>query len=198
MAPSPSANNALSTTSSAKKPANVSRKTSRSAGHEIEFGGASGAAFIIVTSHVLLYYVYYCLMHNNGDLWMPRSLDELSEAMTAVARSAAPSWTAAGLYFGFLGIEVILALVAPGLKLNGRPDEQGRVLQYNCNAVVSWYVTLAIIAALHVTSTFKLSSFIDHYGACATGAPWLFTTKVPRGLRYRCCVRRAARLKAVC
>ena len=134
--------------------------------HAMEFGGPFGALSIMVFSHALLYYVYYCLAHNAGSLFLPGSWDDLRAAGATIVQHCAPTWTAAGLYFGYLGLEVVLALVSPGLLLTGRPDETGRRLQYQCNACIAWWITLSIIVVAHVTNVFHMSAFIQNYGAC--------------------------------
>ena len=166
----------------------------------IEFGGPIGASCIVVFSHALLYYVYYCLQHNNGRLWIAHSFDDVTAALHTITTNAAPTWFAAVLYFGFLGFEGLLALVAPGLQLTGRPDETGQKLTYNCNAYVSWWVTLATIAALHYFEIFHMSAFIQNYGTCNAPPGWMrsFTqctrdtpvsgrTPAARSSRRRCC-----------
>lgn len=131
---------------------------------DYEFGGPIGAATIFVVSHVLMYYVYYVLNHNGGAVWTPKSLDELTGAISTVAASAAPTWRAAQLYFGFLGFEAFLAVFMPGYQVTCRPDELGNRMKYNCNSILCWYASLAVGTFVHYFGYFDLTEFIQNYG----------------------------------
>jgi delta24(24(1))-sterol reductase len=60
----------------------------------------------------------------------------------------------------------------PGVSTEGRPlrHEGGKKLPYYCSAYASWYATLAIAAALHITGIFPLYSIIDEFGSIMTVA----------------------------
>jgi delta24(24(1))-sterol reductase len=60
----------------------------------------------------------------------------------------------------------------PGVSTQGRPlrHEGGKKLPYYCSAYASWYATLAIAAALHITGIFPLYSIIDEFGSIMTVA----------------------------
>lgn len=60
----------------------------------------------------------------------------------------------------------------PGVMSQGRPlrHEGGKKLPYYCSAYTSWYATLAIAAALHLTGLFPLYTLIDEFGPIMTVA----------------------------
>lgn len=60
----------------------------------------------------------------------------------------------------------------PGVMSQGRPlrHEGGNKLPYYCSAYTSWYATLAIAAALHLTGLFPLYTLIDEFGPIMTVA----------------------------
>lgn len=60
----------------------------------------------------------------------------------------------------------------PGVLSQGRPlrHEGGKKLPYYCSAYTSWYATLVIAAALHVTGVFPLYTLIDEFGSIMTVA----------------------------
>jgi delta24(24(1))-sterol reductase len=60
----------------------------------------------------------------------------------------------------------------PGVTTQGRPlrHEGGKKLPYYCSAYISWYVTLVIAGALHVTGIFPLYTLIDEFGSIMTVA----------------------------
>lgn len=68
------------------------------------------------------------------------------------------------LYGGFLFVEGLFAFYMPGLDVNGRPDETGRVLKYRCNAYLSWWTTLAALAFLHWSEIFPLQRIFQLAG----------------------------------
>lgn len=149
----------------AKKAAAAGGKKARAAAVEYEFGGPVGAALIFVISHVLLYYVYFVLTENGGALWAPRSWADVVGAARTVASTAAPSWTAAYLYFGFLAFEAALAVFMPGFIVKSRPDENGVQMVYNCNSVLCWWASLGLGAWLQYTGRFNFATYIENYGA---------------------------------
>lgn len=131
---------------------------------EYEFGGPVGAVSIFVVSHVLLYYVYFVLNHNGGAMFVPQTWQEVAAAASTVAASAAPTWFAAQLYVGFIALQVLFALVMPGLVLKGVKDKEGKQLTYNLNSVCCWWSSIALGAGLQYTGLFDLATFIRHYG----------------------------------
>lgn len=60
----------------------------------------------------------------------------------------------------------------PGVMGQGKPllHDGGKQLPYYCSAYTSWYATLAIAAALHVTGIFPLYTLIDEFGSIMTVA----------------------------
>ncbi len=91
----------------------------------IEFGGPWGTGFIIVVSHVLLYWVWWIVNLNQGEL-MPRSGD-WSVELRRLANATTPTFAAAWLYFCFLAVQFFFAFVMPGIDSKGRADENGQV-----------------------------------------------------------------------
>jgi hypothetical protein len=150
----------------AKKAAAGGKKSAsvRPSSVEYEFGGPVGAALIFVISHVLLYYVYFVLTENGGALWAPRSWADVVGAARTVASTAAPTWTAAYLYFGFLAFEAALAVFMPGFIVKSRPDENGDQMVYNCNSVLCWWASLGLGAWLQYTGRFNFATYIENYG----------------------------------
>lgn len=60
----------------------------------------------------------------------------------------------------------------PGVLSEGRPlpHEGGKKLPYYCSAYTSFYATLALAAALHLTGVFPLYTLIDEFGSLMTVA----------------------------
>jgi Delta24(24(1))-sterol reductase len=83
-----------------------------------------------------------------------------------IATGAAPTWYAAAIYGGFLALQAALAVYLPALRVRGLPlPSQGNArLEYRVNGTLAWYVTLALVAALHVSGLFRLGTLVDHFG----------------------------------
>ena len=141
-----------------------------------EFGGPLGVAAIMLTSHLLVYYLWASLTYHRGALIGPASLADAWPFVQRLGREivagASPTWRAAAIYFGFLGFQTLLAYVMPGLWIKGLPvpSEGNRQHRYLCNGAASWYVTLLTAALLHVTGIFRLTEFADNLGPILTVA----------------------------
>ena len=82
----------------------------RPARANLEFGGASGAAAVILLSHVTVYYVLLCVAASDGALYpLPRTLDGWRRAGRDLARLASPTPGALAAYLAWLGAQVGLA-----------------------------------------------------------------------------------------
>ena len=104
--------------------------------------------FIIIISHVLLYYVWYVVNLNGGEL-IPADGDWCG-AWDKLVAATTPSADAARLYFCFLAVQFLFAFVIPGIDIKGRADENGTVLTYRCNGLLSWWVSLSLLALVTV------------------------------------------------
>eukprot|EP01096_Ripella_sp_DP13-Kostka_P006888 TRINITY_DN2481_c0_g1_i2.p1 TRINITY_DN2481_c0_g1~~TRINITY_DN2481_c0_g1_i2.p1 ORF type:complete len:486 (+),score=216.90 TRINITY_DN2481_c0_g1_i2:58-1458(+) len=141
-----------------------------------EFGGPVGCVFIMVASHVFVYYVWMCLTFYNGELAHPSSFGDIvpffQRAINHVIDGASPTVYAATIYLGFLLFEAVLAVTMPGVKAKGMPvpSEGGKALIYNCNGVASWYVTIIVVALLHYFHIFRLTEVADNLGSIMTCA----------------------------
>jgi Delta24(24(1))-sterol reductase len=126
---------------------------------EYEFGGPVGALMIIIFSHCIPYYLWYCTELNNGSLAIPTftMIKEISEYIK-------PTTVSLSFYFGFLFFEAFLAYVIPGFIVEGLPlkHEGNKKLQYNCNAFQAWWITLFTVGILYYTNIFKISILVNH------------------------------------
>ena len=143
-----------------------------------EFGGPIGATFIMIFSHIFVYYVWICNEYRHGGLFYPDSLSVegiqafVHDFWGYIVSGATPTLYAAQIYLGFLLFEAILAVTMPGVKAKGLavPSEGGKQLIYNCNGVYSWYVTLIVVGVLHYTRIFPLTEVYDNFGQIMTTA----------------------------
>ena len=80
---------------------------------------------------------------------------------------ATPNLKAFVVYWTFLAYQITLYVALPGVWAKGNPiPHRGNIrLDYFCNAVWSFWVTIATAAVLHVTGVFPITDLVDHFGA---------------------------------
>ena len=128
----------------------------------MEFGGPIGSVFIIIWSHFLMIYLWLSLEYHQGGLFIP-DLSILSSQL----EKAWPTWQTVGFYWGFMVLQLIFAVVLPGITVKGLPvpTEGNKQYTYLCNALYSWYITLALVLTLHYTHIFSITFIIDNLGS---------------------------------
>jgi len=94
-----------------------------------------------------------------------------SSMWSHIATSAAPTWQAFTIYASFIVIQALLAAFLPGIKIKGLPiPSLGNIrLEYKCNGIWAWYITL-ILVAIHFTGLFPLTKIVDQFGSLMTVA----------------------------
>lgn len=118
-----------------------------------EFGGPYGVSVIIILSHIVLYYFYGCL---GVEDWMPTTFTITT-------------------YAAFVVIEALFAYILPGVWTKGLPLEdpvkkEKYCLDYLCNGLSSWYVTLVMLFGLHYSGYFRLYWITENIGRYVTTA----------------------------
>ncbi len=141
-----------------------------------EFGGPIGGLGIILFSHVLVYYLWIAVTYYQGSLVHPSGLDDvgpfLGRMWGHVREGAAPTWEAGAFYVGFVLFEGVLSAFLPGIEVRGLPVPAigNQRLDYVCNGISVWYLTLATAAVLHLTGLVRLTFLVDHLGSILTVA----------------------------
>jgi len=133
----------------------------------LQFGGGPGAAFIIVFSHFVLYYLYASLQLHDGALFVPV---EFGRYATLLWEQAVPTAETCRVYASFIVFQTVLGFLLPGLTIQGTPVKSlaGKKLTYNCNGYGAWVITELVVAALHLSGTFRVQWVAEHYGALMT------------------------------
>lgn len=137
---------------------------------DYEFGGPVGAFFIIIFSHFLVYYLWASLEFYNGALVAPSS-----QMLHLAIVGAKPTLFATAIYSGFILFQFALARFVPGLWVKGLPipSEGNRQLNYLCNGIGAWYITLAAAFILNITGIFPLKTLAENMGPMITvGMIW--------------------------
>ncbi|KAG2392445.1 hypothetical protein C9374_012697 [Naegleria lovaniensis] len=148
--------------SSSTSPATTTNPKTQEKEEPREFGGPWGCLAIMIFSHIIPYYYWYCLEFNDSKLVWFGDVD-----WARAWQHARPNWTAFNIYMGFIVFEGLLAWLIPGHYHDGLPltHEGGRKLQYNCNAIQAWYVLLGTVAVLYVTGIAPISMLLDNYAS---------------------------------
>ena len=140
------------------------------------FGRALGAGVGIVLSHALILYVWIAWRFHDGAVLYPADYADVgpffAQMWELIAAHAAPTWSTFAIYWAFLAVQGVMAVVIPGLEIKGLPiaSRGGRRLVYRCNAITAWWLTLAGVAVLHVTGVFPLQTIFERLGAFMVAA----------------------------
>lgn len=126
------------------------------------FGGPIGAAALTIIMPVVTYYLWAAANQHGGSLWLPRSLDDVA------AMIPAPTWRASAIFFGWLGLQVVLGLVCPGKIVTGAVLPSGERLSYKLNGLSSFLVSIAILVGLLATGTIEATSVLAELGPLLT------------------------------
>ncbi|OLL26063.1 Delta(24(24(1)))-sterol reductase [Neolecta irregularis DAH-3] len=148
-------------------PANSAGAINRS--NHFEFGGPWGCAALMVTFPMLMYYLWISAAVYRGSFARPYSDESLltfaRRLIGYVSQSAWPHRGAWIFYWSFLVIQAVFYVLLPGIWVKGLPIPQNnRRLNYFCNAVWSFYATIAITAALYYFKIFSIVYLIDEFG----------------------------------
>lgn len=135
-----------------------------------EFGGSLGVSMLMIGFPLLMYYMWIGQAYYNGGFPVPakgQSATEFARHMAhLVYEGAFPSVKAWTIYWVFFVFEAICYLYMPGIYVKGKPLPHlgGKQLDYYCSGVPSFYLTIGIALALHVSGVFKLYTLIDEFG----------------------------------
>lgn len=134
-----------------------------------EFGGPVGVFCLIVWSHYILFYFWYCLEKSNGSLIIPTSLEDLSMHLNSfielVLEKGIPSQTTWVAYFFFCVMQLVLAAFMPGLTMFGLPTApDGKRLIYLCNGYSCYYFCLLSFFLVHYFGIYPVTHIYDNYG----------------------------------
>jgi Delta24(24(1))-sterol reductase len=138
-------------------------------GH-FEFGGPWGTSAMMIGFPLLMYYMWIGATYYDGRLPRPRKDESIWQFMRELVslsyNGAFPSLKAWTMYWSFFIFEAICYMYLPGITTKGKPlpHEGGKQLVYRCTGIWSFYVTIALMAGLHLTGLFKLYTIIDEFG----------------------------------
>lgn len=138
-------------------------------GH-FEFGGSWGVSAMMIGFPLLMYYMWIGATYYDGRLPSPREDQDIFQFVTSLFKlaydGAFPSLKAWAMYWTFFIFEALCYIYLPGITTKGKPleHEGGKQLVYYCSGIWSFYVTIAVMATLHLTGLFTLYTIIDEFG----------------------------------
>ena len=134
--------------------------------NNLEFGGPVGVAALMIWSHYILYYFYYCWESNEGNWIIPMSLDEalspawysgeISKFYGVLCTKCVPgveTWLA---YTAFFVVQLVLAAIVPGMMMEGLPTSDGS--RYSLTYSLAHSLTLSLLdCRIYVTDTYVIT-----------------------------------------
>ncbi|KXJ87575.1 ergosterol biosynthesis ERG4/ERG24 family protein [Microdochium bolleyi] len=137
----------------------------------IEFGGSLGTSALMIGFPALMWYMWIGATYYDGKVPLPaadQSWSDFSQHLFALVYDGAyPTAKAWKTYWIFFLMEMAFYYTLPGVTGYGKPlrHEGGKQLKYFCNAYLSLYATLTVVAILHVTRIYPLYTIIDEFGS---------------------------------
>jgi len=128
------------------------------------FGGPWGALGLTLGLPFAVCYLSACLLDHGGALFVPAS------GADWLALLPQPTWQAAGLFAGWLGLQALLQLLLPGKLAAGQPLEDGSRLTYRMNGLLAFGLTLALVGGAVALGWLPAGLYRDLYRpllACA-------------------------------
>lgn len=152
------------------------------------FGGPVGAASLIFLVPLITFYLWSAVAQHDGQLWLPRSLADVSSMFPVPTARAA-------LIFGvWIALQVVLQIVLPGKVVEGAPlpRDQGR-LSYRMNGLFAFVVSITLIVIGLLTGWVRASVVLEELGPLLTIATlaafaqsaWLYAWGRQRGTLER-------------
>ena len=138
-------------------------------GH-FEFGGSWGVSAMMIGFPLLMWYMWIGATYYAGHLPLPEKGQTISEFMSHLGRlvyeGAFPSPRVWVIYWGFFLFEGACYVLMPGVTTLGKPlpHEGGKQLSYHCSGLWSFYTTIVVAAALHISGIFPLYTLLDEFG----------------------------------
>jgi protein-S-isoprenylcysteine O-methyltransferase Ste14 len=115
----------------------------------------------------LVVYLWICLEHNGGALFVPVSAADWGWLL---ARVPALTWPAVAMVLGWFVFQAALQIAAPGPWREGVPLRDGSRLPYRMNGWCSWWVTWAVLIGGVLGGWITPTILADNFGPLMTVA----------------------------
>jgi protein-S-isoprenylcysteine O-methyltransferase Ste14 len=121
--------------------------------------------FGLIALPLVVYYLWLCVTFYDGSLVWPASLDQ---PRNWLSRFPMPTLRAAAIYGGWVLLQVVLQIAAPGKVCEGTPLADGSRLKYKLNGWFSFCITLAVVFLAVWAGWLAPTLAYDHFGALLT------------------------------
>ena len=122
----------------------------------------AGTVVLLAALPPLVYYVWYCLEFNAGQLAWP--------ALAMLAHFPLPTATSVGIVAGWFLFQGLLQVYAPGRWIEGTALADGRRLRYRMNGWFSWWLTWAVLGAGALLGLYSPTVLADQFDPLLTTA----------------------------
>ncbi len=162
-----------------KQRKNDSTKTPKptpSTEQEWEFGGPVGALGMMIGFPLLMWYMWIGAEFYGGSFPTPGPnesvTDFLNSLFTIFCDHGIPDLRTWKIFGTFIFVQAIFYYTLPGVWTKGQPltHLNNRQLDYFCNALASFYTSIAVAAILHYYDIYKLQTTIELFGKIMTAA----------------------------
>eukprot|EP00056_Hartaetosiga_gracilis_P022551 m.31535 g.31535 ORF g.31535 m.31535 type:complete len:425 (+) comp9704_c0_seq1:100-1374(+) len=123
-----------------------------------EFGGPIGAPVVMLLLPAVVYMLFFMCNKDKGDC-SPFTFPDL----TALTWSDLFDLNALFVYIGWFAFQALLYVVVPGPICKGLPLRNGDVLNYKCNGMAAFYISVVSVLGGHLLGLFDISYLYTHY-----------------------------------
>ncbi|EMG46215.1 ERG4 Delta(24(24(1)))-sterol reductase [Candida maltosa Xu316] len=145
---------------------------------EYEFGGPAGALGMMIGFPLLMWYMWICAKFNDGKFLFPTADQSWSEFISTELfdkwynHGGVPTFGNWAYFTGFIVLQALFYVTLPGVWTKGQPlaHLDNKQLPYFCNAIWSFYTSIALGLVLHFTGVLPIYYMLDNVGGIMTTA----------------------------
>jgi protein-S-isoprenylcysteine O-methyltransferase Ste14 len=123
------------------------------------------AGVMLLTLPPLVYYMWICVVHYEGAIVIPKTMEELRKLVSYVEM---PTPLSVGIFVGWYGWHILCQIFAPGKWVEGTPLSDGTKLKYKLNGWVTWWATWIVLGAMVYFKVFSASALYEQFGPLLT------------------------------
>ena len=117
---------------------------------------------LLMTLPLFVYFLWFCLTYNGGRLTQP--------SYEMIKRFPLPTVTSLAIVTGWLVLQALLQVLAPGKWVEGSPLPDRTRLKYKMNGGFAWWFSLAVLAGGAALQLYSPALLVDEFGALLTTA----------------------------